>query len=153
MQRDLNDEVEEEPVISLLVRVMNARSLLSDGDHYCNIQLGNTRFQTTVVHGTDSPRWNESFIFNIKDEEAARSQTLEVSIWDKNFLKDTFMGRIYLPFDRIRLRRHISSYFKLEGRVLKSVSGELHLKLQYVKTGGFRSRDMSEIKATPFIPL
>ncbi|CAG7823868.1 unnamed protein product, partial [Allacma fusca] len=52
--------------------------------------LGNEKYKSKVAYKTLNPKWLEQFDLHLYEDQ---SQELEITIWDKDWTTDDFMGR------------------------------------------------------------
>src|SRR3989338_6463188 len=77
------------------VRIVEARNLpntetIGQPDPFVNVSLENTQHKTSVASSTLNPKWDEVFKFVVADPDSAQ---LELKLWNKNLVSDTFMGQ------------------------------------------------------------
>lgn len=57
---------------------------------YYNFRLGNEKYKSKVAYKTLNPKWLEQFDLHLYDDQ---SQELEITVWDKDWTSDDFMGK------------------------------------------------------------
>jgi hypothetical protein len=77
------------------VRIVEARNLpntelVGNPDPFVRVSLENQEHKTSAASSTLNPKWDEVFKFVIADPNSAQ---LELKLWDKNMVSDTFMGQ------------------------------------------------------------
>lgn len=82
-----------------------------------------TKRKTKVHKGTTSPVFNETYLYDLKDEED-KNKVFELSLW--NFYggvsKNDMVGIVYIPVKDIFEENHISQWFPLQ----RPVKGAVH---------------------------
>ncbi|KAG6593671.1 FT-interacting protein 3, partial [Cucurbita argyrosperma subsp. sororia] len=127
-----------EKIHYLFVRVVKARDLptkdLTGGlDPYVQVKLGNFKGTTKHYEKNSSPEWNEVFAFARMD---VQSTVLEVSLKDKDTLKDDCVGRLYIDLHEVPTRVPPDSplapeWYRLEDKNRSKKKGELMLAVWY----------------------
>ncbi|CAK9328856.1 unnamed protein product [Citrullus colocynthis] len=118
----------------LFVRVVKARDLptkdLTGGlDPYVEVKLGNFKGTTKHYEKNSSPEWNEVFAFARTD---VQSTVLEVTLKDKDHIKDDYVGRLYFDLHEVPTRVPPDSplapeWYRLEDKSRSKKKGELML--------------------------
>ena len=86
-----------QPQFSILIELERAEGLLKQdqiggADPYCVMTLGKETARSHVINDTIEPQWNSQFVFYT----ANRSSSLTIRVWNKNVIKDDFMGQVIL---------------------------------------------------------
>ncbi|KAI6661909.1 Calpain-5 [Oopsacas minuta] len=86
-----------QPQFTVLVDLEKAEGLLKQdqiggADPYCILTLGKQKSRSHFINDTVDPQWNSQFIFYT----ANRGDNLRIRVWNKNVLKDDFMGQIII---------------------------------------------------------
>ncbi|XP_022959066.1 FT-interacting protein 1-like [Cucurbita moschata] len=118
----------------LFVRVVKARDLpskdLTGGlDPYVEVKLGNFKGTTKHFEKNSNPEWNEVFAFT---GMTVQSTVLEVTLKDKDTLKDDYVGRLYFDLHEVPTRVPPESplaaeWYRLEDKSRSKKKGELML--------------------------
>lgn len=126
------DLVEQMPY--LFVRVVKARDLPSMDvtgslDPYVEVKLGNYKGVTTHYEKKQNPEWNEVFAFA---RDRIQSSVLEVSVKDKDLVKDDFVGIVRFDLNEIPSRVPPDSplapeWYRLEDKKGEKKKGEVML--------------------------
>ncbi|PWA46512.1 hypothetical protein CTI12_AA507970 [Artemisia annua] len=126
------DLVEQMPY--LYVRVVKARELPSKDitgscDPYTEVRLGNYKGTTRHFEKKTNPEWNQVFAFS---KEKVQASVLEVTVKDKDVMKDDFIGRVFFDLNEIPKRVPPDSplapqWYRLEERKGEKLKGELML--------------------------
>ena len=87
-----------QPQISILIDLEKADGLLKQdqiggADPYCVITLGKETARSHIINDTVEPKWNSQFVFY----SANRNSELTIRVWNKNVIKDDFMGQVVTP--------------------------------------------------------
>eukprot|EP00800_Vazella_pourtalesii_P002531 TRINITY_DN12420_c0_g2_i1.p1 TRINITY_DN12420_c0_g2~~TRINITY_DN12420_c0_g2_i1.p1 ORF type:complete len:675 (+),score=89.23 TRINITY_DN12420_c0_g2_i1:56-2080(+) len=89
-----------QPQFIVLVDLEKAEGLVKQdqiggADPYCVLSLGKQKNRSHFINDTLQPVWNSQFIFYTSN----RNENLTIRVWNKNLLKDDFMGQtqIALP--------------------------------------------------------
>ncbi|XKL59873.1 hypothetical protein PGB90_000889 [Kerria lacca] len=61
-------------------------------------KLGNEKYKSKVTYKTLNPKWLEQFDLHLYDDQ---SQELEITVWDKDWTTDDFMGRCSVMLDSL----------------------------------------------------
>jgi len=77
------------------VRIVEARNLpntemIGRPDPYVKVECENSQHKTDAADSTLNPKWDQVFKFVIADPDSAQ---LELKLFDKNMVSDTFMGQ------------------------------------------------------------
>ncbi|CAA7400334.1 unnamed protein product [Spirodela intermedia] len=104
----------------LYVSVVKARNLPT-GDPYVEVKLGNYRGLTKHREKTQSPSWGQVFAFS---KERLQSNTLEVSVKDKDLIKDDLLGRVIFDISEVPQRVPPESPLAPEWYHLQNQKGE-----------------------------
>ncbi|XP_065220032.1 multiple C2 and transmembrane domain-containing protein isoform X2 [Planococcus citri] len=88
----LKSQIWSSVVTIVLIKGTNLVSMDSDGlsDPYVKFRLGNEKYKSKVAYKTLNPKWLEQFDLHLYEDQ---SQELEITIWDKDWTTDDFMGR------------------------------------------------------------
>ncbi|KEG10074.1 c2 domain protein [Trypanosoma grayi] len=70
-------------------RNLHDNQVISLPDPYCRLHMGSTKYKTKVIDNTLNPVWNETFRFQVADENSAQ---ICVELWNKNIISDDVMG-------------------------------------------------------------
>ncbi|KAH9705834.1 FT-interacting protein 3 [Citrus sinensis] len=118
----------------LYVRVVKAKDLppkdvTGSCDPYVEVKMGNYKGTTRHFEKKTNPEWNQVFAFS---KDRIQSSVLEVTVKDKDFVKDDFMGRVLFDLNEIPKRVPPDSplapqWYRLEDRKGDKVRGELML--------------------------
>eukprot|EP00249_Psilotum_nudum_P024003 c29055_g1_i2 orf=951-3830(+) len=123
------------PMEYLFVRVVKARDLAAkdvtgSSDPYVELKVGSKKAQTRVVSRSLNPEWNQVFAFDL---ETFNAGFLEIDCWDKDVVKDDFLGHVSFEIAEIPSRKPPDSplaptWYKLEPKKNeKRVKGEIML--------------------------
>ncbi|KAG7961761.1 hypothetical protein I3843_09G032900 [Carya illinoinensis] len=90
----------------LYVRVVKARDLPEKDvsrtcDPYVEVNLGNCKGSTPDLKKKSDRKWNQVFAFS---KERLQSSELQVTVKDKNFLEDDFIGRVLFDLNKVPSR-------------------------------------------------
>ncbi|KAJ4842051.1 FT-interacting protein 7 [Turnera subulata] len=118
----------------LYVSVVKARDLpvmdvSGSLDPYVEIKLGNYKGRTKYYEKNQNPVWKQIFAFS---KERLQSNLLEVTVKDKDFGKDDFVGRVIFDLSEVPLRVPPDSplapqWYKLEDKHGVKTKGEIML--------------------------
>ncbi|CAA2974438.1 FT-interacting 1-like [Olea europaea subsp. europaea] len=118
----------------LYVRVVKARDLpgkdvTGSCDPFVEVRLGNYRGITRHFEKKSNPEWNQVFAFS---KERIQATVLEVTVKDKDVVKDDFMGLVSFDLNEIPKRVPPDSplapqWYRLEDRKGNKIRGELML--------------------------
>ncbi|CAM8960886.1 unnamed protein product [Rhodiola kirilowii] len=118
----------------LYVRVVKAKDLpgkdvTGSCDPYVEVKLGNYKGTTRHFEKKSNPEWNQVFAFS---KDRLQASVLEVTVKDKDFVKDDFMGRVLFDLNEVPKRVPPDSplapqWYRLEDRKGDKVRGELML--------------------------
>ncbi|KAF7824998.1 FT-interacting protein 1 [Senna tora] len=118
----------------LYVNVVKARDLpvmdvSGSLDPYVEVKLGNYKGATKHLEKNQNPVWKQIFAFS---KERLQSHFLEVTVKDKDFGKDDFVGKIAFDLTEVPLRVPPDSplapqWYKLENKKGEKVKGEIML--------------------------
>ncbi|XP_022766762.1 FT-interacting protein 1-like [Durio zibethinus] len=118
----------------LYVRVVKAKDLpgkdvTGSCDPYVEVKLGNYVGFTRFFEKKSNPEWNQVFAFS---KDRLQASLLEVTVKDKDFVKDDFIGKIFFDLNEIPKRVPPDSplapqWYRLEDRQGNKVKGELML--------------------------
>ncbi|CAI9761142.1 unnamed protein product [Fraxinus pennsylvanica] len=118
----------------LYVRVVKAKDLpgkdvTGSCDPYVEVKLGNYKGTTRHFEKKSNPEWNQVFAFS---KERLQASVVEVTVKDKDVVKDDFMGRVQFDLNVIPKRVPPDSplapqWFRLEDRKGDKVKGEVML--------------------------
>lgn len=118
----------------LYVRVVKAKDLpgkdvTGSCDPYVEVKLGNYKGTTRHFEKKSNPEWNQVFAFS---KDRIQASVLEVTVKDKDVVKDDFMGRVLFDLNEIPKRVPPDSplapqWYRLEDRKGDKVKGELML--------------------------
>ncbi|KAL2480563.1 Calcium-dependent lipid-binding (CaLB domain) plant phosphoribosyltransferase family protein [Abeliophyllum distichum] len=118
----------------LYVRVVKAKDLpgkdvTGSCDPYVEVKLGNYKGTTRHFEKKSNPEWNQVFAFS---KDRLQASVVEVTVKDKDVVKDDFMGRVMFDLNEIPKRVPPDSplapqWFRLEDRKGDKVKGELML--------------------------
>lgn len=118
----------------LYVSVVKARDLpvmdvTGSLDPYVEVKLGNYKGVTKHWEKNQNPVWKQIFAFS---KERLQSNLLEVTVKDKDFVKDDFVGRVYFDVSEVPLRVPPDSplapqWYKLEDKHGMKTKGEIML--------------------------
>ena len=81
----------------LYVRVVKAKDLpgkdvTGSCDPYVEVKLGNYLGKTRFFEKKSNPEWNQVFAFS---KDRLQASLLEVTVKDKDFVKDDFIGKVF----------------------------------------------------------
>ncbi|KAL2501678.1 Calcium-dependent lipid-binding (CaLB domain) plant phosphoribosyltransferase family protein [Forsythia ovata] len=118
----------------LYVRVVKAKDLpgkdvTGSCDPYVEVKLGNYKGTTRHFEKKSNPEWNQVFAFS---KDRLQASVVEVTVKDKDVVKDDFMGRVRFDLNEIPKRVPPDSplapqWFRLEDRKGDKIKGELML--------------------------
>ncbi|XWS43212.1 hypothetical protein CRYUN_Cryun16bG0083300 [Craigia yunnanensis] len=118
----------------LYVRVVKAKDLpdkdvTGSCDPYVEVKLGNYLGKTRFFAKNKNPEWNQVFAFS---KERLQASVLEVTVMDKDVVKDDFIGKVFFDINEIPKRVPPDSplapqWYRLEDRQGRKVNGELML--------------------------
>ncbi|XP_002521817.2 FT-interacting protein 7 [Ricinus communis] len=118
----------------LYVSVVKARDLpvmdvTGSLDPYVEVKLGNYKGRTKHLEKNQHPVWNQIFAFS---KDRLQANLLEVTVKDKDFVKDDFVGRIPFDLSEVPLRVPPDSplapqWYKLEDKKGDKTKGEIML--------------------------
>ena len=127
------EEEEERGPCRVVVRVVEARNVTSDGnegflDPYCTVQITGhrRRAKTQVLEGSTALVWNEEFAFHVKK---TRGESITVMLKDKNDKEE--LGRLVLPLKEVGEAK--DDWWNFEPLIGKS-RGSVHLNVRVEKT-------------------
>eukprot|EP01112_Ceratiomyxa_fruticulosa_P021628 TRINITY_DN7680_c0_g1_i2.p1 TRINITY_DN7680_c0_g1~~TRINITY_DN7680_c0_g1_i2.p1 ORF type:complete len:879 (-),score=146.63 TRINITY_DN7680_c0_g1_i2:140-2776(-) len=124
----------------LAVRLIEARDLVDKAlfgkaSPFVVLQFQHQTMESHIIKNSLSPRWNQTFTFHASEPTGADPDTdLIISVWDKDFFKNGFLG-----MTRIRFRDFVDGsardvWCRLEKRTSRSrVRGEIHIYIQYTR--------------------
>ncbi|WCJ44230.1 C2 calcium/lipid-binding plant phosphoribosyltransferase family protein [Euphorbia peplus] len=119
----------------LYVSVVKARDLpvmdvTGSVDPYVEVKLGNYKGRTRHLEKNQNPVWNQIFAFS---KDRLQANLLEVTVKDKDFVKDDFVGRLLFDLSEVPVRVPPDSplapqWYKLEDKKGdKNMKGEIML--------------------------
>ncbi|XWS59223.1 hypothetical protein CRYUN_Cryun08bG0103300 [Craigia yunnanensis] len=118
----------------LYVRVVKAKDLpgkdvTGSCDPYVEVKLGNYLGKTRFFEKKSNPEWNQVFAFS---KDRLQASMLEVTVKDKDVVKDDFIGKVLFDLNEIPKRVPPDSplapqWYRLEDRQGNKVKGELML--------------------------
>ncbi|GFY98296.1 calcium-dependent lipid-binding (CaLB domain) plant phosphoribosyltransferase family protein [Actinidia rufa] len=118
----------------LYVRVVKAKDLpgkdvTGSCDPYVEVKLGNYKGTTLHFEKKSNPEWNQVFAFS---KDRIQASVLEVTVKDKDFVKDDFIGRVLFDLNEVPKRVPPDSplapqWYRLEERNSNKARGELML--------------------------
>ncbi|KAF7804125.1 FT-interacting protein 1 [Senna tora] len=118
----------------LYVRVVKAKDLpgkdvTGSCDPYCEVKLGNYKGTTRHFEKKSNPEWNQVFAFS---KDRIQASVLEVTVKDKDVVKDDFIGRVLFDLNEVPKRVPPDSplapqWYRLEDRKGDKAKGELML--------------------------
>ncbi|XP_022746515.1 FT-interacting protein 1-like [Durio zibethinus] len=118
----------------LYVRVVKAKDLpgkdvTGSCDPYVEVKLGNYTGKTRFFEKKSNPEWNQVFAFS---KDRLQASVLEVTVKDKDVVKDDFIGKVIFDLNEIPKRVPPDSplapqWYRLEDRQRNKVKGELML--------------------------
>ncbi|CAK7344835.1 unnamed protein product [Dovyalis caffra] len=118
----------------LYVSVVKARDLpvmdvSGSLDPYVEVKLGNYKGRTKYLEKNQNPVWKQIFAFS---KERLQSNLLEVTVKDKDFAKDDFVGRVFFDLSEVPLRVPPDSplapqWYRLEDKKGFKTKGEIML--------------------------
>jgi hypothetical protein len=118
----------------LYVRVVKAKELPSKDvtgscDPYVEVKLGNYKGTTRHFEKKTNPEWSQVFAFS---KDRIQASVLEVTVKDKDVVKDDFIGRVWFDLNEIPKRVPPDSplapqWYRLEDRKGDKAKGELML--------------------------
>ncbi|KAG1363559.1 FT-interacting protein 3-like [Cocos nucifera] len=125
-----------EQMYFLYVNVVKARDLpamdvTGSLDPYVEVKLGNYRGTTKHLEKNQNPVWNQVFAFS---KDFLQANLLEVTVKDKDLVKDDFVGRILFDLTDVPHRVPPDSplapqWYKLEDKKGDKVKGEIMLAI------------------------
>ncbi|XP_028800212.1 FT-interacting protein 7 isoform X2 [Neltuma alba] len=112
----------------LYVNVVKARDLpvmdvSGSLDPYVEVKLGNYKGVTKHLEKNQNPVWKQIFAFS---KERLQSNLLEVTVKDKDFVKDDFVGRVVIDLTEVPLRVPPDSPLAPQWYRLENKKGEKH---------------------------
>ncbi|XP_019165631.1 PREDICTED: FT-interacting protein 1-like [Ipomoea nil] len=127
------DTVEEMQYLHVYVvkaRDLPAKDITGDIDPYVEIRLASCNAITQHIEKNSNPVWNQVFLFS-KDDHI-QSSVLEVTVKDKDFVEDDFVGWVSFDLSEIpsSIPRDVSlapQWYRLKGRRGDRAEGELML--------------------------
>ncbi|KAM0942509.1 putative C2 domain, phosphoribosyltransferase, C2 domain superfamily [Dioscorea sansibarensis] len=118
----------------LYVRVVKAKDLPPKDvggslDPYVEVKLGNYKGTTKHFEKKTNPEWNQVFAFS---RDRLQATAVEVTVKDKDFIKDDFVGRVVLELNEVPKRVPPDSplapqWYRLEDKKGDKAKGELML--------------------------
>ncbi|KAK1282329.1 hypothetical protein QJS10_CPB22g01452 [Acorus calamus] len=118
----------------LYVRVVKAKDLPAKDvtgscDPYVEVKLGNYKGTTRHFEKKTNPEWNQVFAFS---KERMQASGIEVTVKDKDFVKDDFIGRVLFDLSEVPKRVPPDSplapqWYRLEDKKGDKAKGELML--------------------------
>ncbi|XP_057720751.1 FT-interacting protein 3-like [Arachis stenosperma] len=118
----------------LYVRVSKAKDLPAKDvtgscDPYVEVRLGNYKGTTRHFEKKTNPEWNQVFAFS---KDRIQASVLEVTVKDKDVVKDDFIGRVWFDLNEIPKRVPPDSplapqWYRLEDKNGNKAKGELML--------------------------
>lgn len=118
----------------LYVRVEKARELPAKDitgslDPYVEVKMGNYKGTTKHFEKKTNPEWKQVFAFS---KERIQSSFVEVTVKDKDIVKDDFVGRVVFDLSEVPTRVPPDSplapqWYRLEDRRGEKVKGEIML--------------------------
>ncbi|CAN1307189.1 FT-interacting protein 3 [Linum perenne] len=118
----------------LYVRVVKAKDLPAKDvtgscDPYVEVRLGNYKGTTRHFEKRSNPEWSQVFAFS---KDRIQASVLEVTVKDKDFVKDDFIGRVMFDLNEVPKRVPPDSplapqWYRLEDRKGDKGKGELML--------------------------
>ncbi|GMH08194.1 hypothetical protein Nepgr_010034 [Nepenthes gracilis] len=118
----------------LYVRVVKAKDLpgkdvTGSCDPYVEVKLGNYKGATRHFEKKTNPEWNQVFAFS---KDRIQASIVEVTVKDKDVVKDDFIGRVVFDLNEIPKRVPPDSplapqWYRLEDRKGDKAKGELML--------------------------
>eukprot|EP00008_Paramoeba_atlantica_P007496 CAMPEP_0201480866 /NCGR_PEP_ID=MMETSP0151_2-20130828/5247_1 /ASSEMBLY_ACC=CAM_ASM_000257 /TAXON_ID=200890 /ORGANISM="Paramoeba atlantica, Strain 621/1 / CCAP 1560/9" /LENGTH=503 /DNA_ID=CAMNT_0047862845 /DNA_START=193 /DNA_END=1700 /DNA_ORIENTATION=+ len=139
----------------LLVEILGARDLSetdsSTTDPY--VALISPRkglFSETLtpwVPNTKNPSWQYYTIFDF-DSSVPSPKSVAIEIWNRNYIYDSFLGRVEIPLDVLLSTSVIDKWWALgpHPNTTTIVTGEIHLRLHYRKKYDQTSEAGEEIR-------
>ncbi|KAL6010673.1 Multiple C2 domain and transmembrane region protein 6 [Asimina triloba] len=125
-----------EQMLFLYVSVVKAKDLpvmdiTGSLDPYVEVKLGNYKGVTKVLQKNQNPAWHQVFAF---PKERLQSNLIEVTVKDKDYVKDDFVGRVGFELSEMPLRVPPDSplapqWYKLEDKNGDKTKGEVMLAL------------------------
>ncbi|KAL6053587.1 Protein kinase C conserved region 2 (CalB) [Balamuthia mandrillaris] len=170
LNRQINPDYKSpEDDYKLIVDVLSARnlvdasSLFSKTNPYCQLTFQKRRQQTSTKKATLSPLWNECFIFDVDTESPnERDKRLRIEIFASASLSqvrgDKFLGQAEVDWQQINSNK--SQKLKLDlpllsksgkGKKREKVTGSVSLQLRYANLRELQ-RSMSEDKTKTSSP-
>ncbi|KAK3591562.1 hypothetical protein CHS0354_041607 [Potamilus streckersoni] len=92
-------------------------------DPYCQVMMNNKQlFCTSVKKKTLFPKWNESFMFEMKEDVGM----IEIFLYDKDIISKDFLGKVTLTLEQMKELSHkgTSDWFTLQ----RTQSGQLQVR-------------------------
>lgn len=117
------------------VKVMRAEGLerqdRTGADPYCVISCEGEKVTTKVVDDTTCPEWNSSAIFYRK---SALKKPLKIQIWNKNIIKDQYMGKhVFTSTDECRDKISTVGLVQRGRQGDKAANGQLYVQITQTK--------------------
>ncbi|ORC84809.1 c2 domain protein [Trypanosoma theileri] len=112
----------------LQVCICGARNLhdsqvISLPDPYCRVRLGDKSYKTKVIDNTLNPVWNETFRFQVADENTVQ---VCIELWNKNVIVDDIMGSYNLSLSNLTRGVVQDAWYMLAH---SKTNAELHLRV------------------------
>nr|GME01666.1 FT-interacting protein 1-like [Ipomoea batatas] len=128
-----NDAVEQMQYLHVYVvkaRDLPAKDITGAIDPYVEIRLASCNATTQHFEKNSNPLWNQIFLFS--KDHMIQSSVLDVTVKDKDFVEDDFVGRVSFDLSEIpfSIPRDVSlapQWYRLKGRMGDRVEGELML--------------------------
>eukprot|EP00163_Fabomonas_tropica_P025582 TRINITY_DN4449_c0_g1_i9.p1 TRINITY_DN4449_c0_g1~~TRINITY_DN4449_c0_g1_i9.p1 ORF type:complete len:493 (-),score=124.32 TRINITY_DN4449_c0_g1_i9:264-1742(-) len=129
----------------LRIRVVEAKGLAAKGltgsaDPYCIVTLEKNQVKTSVAKKTLNPKWDEEFVFDIKQEKSSAMgmSQLEIIVWDHNSIfSNDFLGTISIPLHSIEPGELVDKWYTLCPRKAKDkVAGQVRIQAQRSESEG-----------------
>eukprot|EP00759_Apiculatamorpha_spiralis_P012011 PhF_6_TR19106/c1_g1_i2/m.28110 len=121
------------------VRIVEGRNLVacelvSNPDPYVIVCVEGDKKQTKVCDGTVNPKWDQVLNFMVRDHNSSQ---LMLEVWNKNPIKDDFMGRYNLSLSGLEQGVVMDTWVQLQ----QVKQGEVHVRVLAV--------DFGKIPSTP----
>jgi hypothetical protein len=128
---DLVEQMQYLYVRVVKAKELPAKDLTGSCDPYVEVKLGNYKGTTRHFEKKSNPEWNQVFAFS---RDRIQASAVEVTVKDKDLVKDDFIGRVVFDLSEIPKRVPPDSplapqWYRLEDRKGDKVKGELMLAI------------------------
>lgn len=138
---------------TLKVLVVRAKGLgkNSDVDPYCILKIETEKpieAQTKERTQSQNPEFLEKFVFEVKFLKDGPKPPLHLTIKDKNFGRDTILGRTavkLVPALENPYKWAIDDYFPLKGEKDEAEAGQIYIQAYFVPKGGLPDPNLKPV--------